>query len=255
MDLTTAGLTGVASAVAAAMNAVVGAGSVVLFPTVVALGYPPLVANVSNTIGLSPGALASAWSYRDRIRHVGRPAWVLLGFSMVGGIVGGLLLLSLPSAVFNIVVPLLLAAASVLAFLNPWVKRHLEQRRGGQPLGRPRVTPLVAGLVLATGVYGGYFGAAQGVIGLAVLGTWFTHDMQDANAVKNLLAAGANSIAGLLFAFSGHVDWQLAGVVAVGALIGATFGSRVARLIPDDVLRTALVVLGITAAIWFWVRG
>jgi hypothetical protein len=235
---------------AGTINTVVGSGSLVTYPVLVALGYSPLVANVSNTIGLAPGGVSGAIGYRrelvgqrERILHLG-------AYAIAGGLTGGLLLLAAPKA-FEAIVPALILLAALLMAVQPRIARWLRERQ--ERAARPHrfVLPV---LVYATAVYGGYFGAAQGVILLALLGLLVDDHLQRLNGLKNVLAALVNVVAALLFAFASSPAWGAAGILAASSIVGAQLGAAVARRIPDRVLRAIIVVGGLTVGIVLAVR-
>jgi len=233
----------VAGTVAGAINTIVGSGSLVTFPVLLAAGYPPLVANVSNTVGLVPGSVSGAIGYRRELRGQ-RSRLLRLGVaSALGGLTGGLLLLAAPGT-FEAVVPLLVIGAALLMAASPRLSARLRARTGMRGVRRePRVlVPLAVGL---TGVYGGYFGAAQGVILLAFLGLLVADDLQRLNAAKNVLAGIVNGVAAVLFVSVTHVDWAVVGVLAVGSTVGGQLGAAVGRRVPARVLRAVVVVGGL----------
>ena len=235
--------------IAGAMNAVVGAGSMVSFPLLLTTGLPAVTANATNTVGLLPGTLSAVGGYR---RELAARRWELtrLGaVAAVGGGVGALLLLLLPAASFEAIVPALLLLAALLTAVQPkvnsWLARHAGQRRAWGLL--------MVGVGL-TAIYGGYFGAAQGVILLALIGALYEPDVQEANALKNALALVANLVSGILLALSGKVDWAIAAAVAVGALVGGTVGVRLARRLPPMAFRWFAIVVAVVAAVVIAVR-
>ncbi|WP_024287820.1 sulfite exporter TauE/SafE family protein [Cellulomonas sp. KRMCY2] len=253
------GIVLLAGILAGTINTVVGAGTLITFPLLVALGVPPLTANVSNTVGLVPAAVTGAWGYRRELRGHWPTVARMATLSALGGVGGGLLLLAAPAESFTAVVPWLLVLAAVLAAVQPRVAAHL--RRHAQGVGA-NVTqthhadistlPLTVGLgvgIAATGVYGGYFGAAQGVVLVALLGIAWTTDLQRANGAKNVLAGVANLVSATVFVVGGVVDWQLAALIAVGSAVGGVLGARVGRRIPAPVLRTLIVVVALAAAV------
>ena len=258
-----------AGLVAGAVNTVVGAGSLLTFPLLVALGVPPLTANVSNTVGLVPAAVTGAWGYRRELTgHWGTVGRMAL-MSASGAVVGAGLLLVAPGA-FGTIVPLLLVVAAVLAAVQPRVAATIRRREQlaalarGETLTEPPppgladavtrpVGPALAVGILLTGVYGGYFGAAQGVLLLAMLGIAWSADLHRANGAKVVLAGVANLVAGAIFVASGEVDWLVAAIIAVGAAAGGVLGARVGRRIPAPALRVAIVVVGLVAAVALWV--
>jgi hypothetical protein len=237
-----------AGVAAGTINTVVGSGTLITFPTLLAVGVPPVTANVSNTIGLVPGSLSGAVGYRRELNGQ-RGRLVRLGSaSLVGGVAGAALLLVLPEAAFDAVVPVLIALGCVLVVVQPrvgaWVAARAEAR------GR-EVHPHGAGwvwlLVMLTGVYGGYFGAAQGVLLMAVLGVGLQETMQRNNATKNVLAMIVNAVAALVFIAVAEVDWLVAGLIAVGAVVGGQIGATVGRRLPPAVLRGVIVLVGVVA--------
>jgi uncharacterized membrane protein YfcA len=246
MSVLEAALVIAAAFFAGTINTIVGSGSLITFPTLLAIGYSPVVANVSNTVGISFGSLSGAFGYRREL--VGQRGRVLrLGSaSLVGGITGGVLLLTLPSSVFDAVVPVLILIAVVLVVVQPRLSRFVAERRsrvvehGGLELW--------IGIFL-TGVYGGYFGAAQGVILLALLGIFIADDLQRLNGVKNVLALIANGVAAVLFVFVADVAWLVVVLIAVGSVVGAQLGAQVGRRLPASALRAIIVVVGLVAAI------
>jgi uncharacterized protein len=233
---------------AGAINVVVGSGTLITFPTLLAVGYSPLVANVSNTVGLVPGSLSGIHAYRRELSGQGRRAAFLGIFSSIGAVIGSLLLLRLPETSFRRVVPYLILLACVLIALQPWLTKWL--RPSGPPTRRfGHRGQILYVVVFATGIYGGYFGAAQGVILIAVLAIFLSETLQRLNAVKNVLAMLANLVAGVIFAISGHVSWEAAGILAVGAIVGGQVGGVFGRRLPPVALRVAVVIVGTVVAI------
>ena len=228
-----------AGMVAGAVNAIVGSGSLITFPTLLAVGYPPVVANVSNTVGLVFGGVSGAWGYRRELRGQRRRVATLGTGSATGAVVGGVLLLALPGKVFDAVVPgLILLAVALMAF-KPTPKHGAE---------RDHLLPATGGTFL-TGIYGGYFGAAQGVILLAVLRLAFTDHLQRLNAVKNVLASIANGVAALLFVVVADVAWEAAALIAGGSIVGGALGAHYGRRLPEAWLRRLVIVGGTVVAI------
>ena len=229
---------------AGAINAVVGSGSLVTFPTLLALGYPPVVANVSNTVGVLFGAISAAVGYRRELAGQRGRVLSLAPPALAGGLLGAILLLALPGRVFSAVVPILVLLAVLLVVVQPRLVRLLAERRG-RPLGE---WPL-RGSMLATAMYGGYFGAAQGIFYLAVLGIFIDDDLQRINALKNLLGALVNGAAALLFVVVAHVAWEAAGIIAVSSVVGGQVGAVVARRISPALLRGIVVVFGLVVVV------
>jgi hypothetical protein len=211
-----------------------------------AIGYGPVVANVSNTIGLVPGSVAGAVGYRRELRGQGDRLALLAGASVLGAVIGAILLLSLPASAFKAIVPAFIVVALVLIVAQPRLSiRRGDLRRGdGQGAG----APATAG-VLVSGVYGGYFGAAQGIMLLAILGLALDDELQRINALKVVLAGLVNLVAGVIFIFAAHVAWEPAGLIAAGSTVGGLLGSRYGRRLPAGALRALIVVVGVTAII------
>ena len=244
-------LVALAGGAAGLINTVVGSGTLITFPTLLALGVPPVLANVSNTVGLAPGSLSGALSMRPEL--VGqRSRLVRLGTaSLLGGIIGALLLLRLPSSAFDAIVPVLIGLGCLLVVVQPALSRRLAVRRARLGVGEgPSHGSVALWLgVLVTGVYGGYFGAAQGVLLIAIMGIGLAESLPRINAVKNVLALIVNGIAGILFALISDVDWWIAGAIAVGSVIGAQVGGRVGRRLPPLVYRVIIVAVGVVAIV------
>jgi uncharacterized membrane protein YfcA len=227
---------------AGGVNTIVGSGSLITFPTLLAVGYPSVVANVSNSVGLVPGGISGAIGYRRELRGQWRRVAILAVGTTGGAIVGGVLLLELPESVFDAVVPILILLACVLMAVKRTPDAHADTEHTG------------AGTVasFATGIYGGYFGAAQGIILMSLLRFCFPDDLQRLNALKNVLAGVANGVAAILFIAVADVAWGAAGLIAIGSIVGAQVGARYGRLIPSEVLRWVVVVVAtIVAAILF----
>jgi uncharacterized membrane protein YfcA len=231
---------------AGTLNTIVGSGSLITFPTLLALGYAPVVANVSNTVGLVPGSISGAVGYRRELEGQRSRVRVLGVSSLAGGITGGLLLLALPASVFRSVVPVLILVACALVALQPRLARRRAAAKGA---GQPHGGPVLFTSVFATGVYGGYFGAAQGVILIALLGIFLDDDLQRLNALKNVLAALVNGIAAVLFILFADVSWAPAALLATGAVVGGQVGARLGRRIPAAWLRGVIIVVGVTVAV------
>jgi uncharacterized membrane protein YfcA len=229
---------------AGTINTVVGSGTLVTFPVLLAVGYPPVLANVSNTVGLVPGSASGAIGYRTELAGQRKRLLRLGTASTAGAVLGAVALLTAPEDAFRAIVPVLIALACVLVVvqprLSPWLAaRGLSDRLLGGAL-------LSAG-VLLTGVYGGYFGAAQGVLLIAVMGLLLDEDLQRVNAAKNVLAGLVNLVAALVFIAVTDVAWEAAGLIAAGSVVGGQVGARLGRRIPPTVLRAVIVLVGIAA--------
>ena len=243
---------------AGVMNAVVGAGTLLTFPTLLLLGFSPVVANVSNTVGLVPGSIMASIGYRLTLRGRGPVVRRLLVATSVGGLSGGALLVLLPGRAFDAVVPWLLLGAALLAALQPRIAVAVALRRAAQAGtrvddGAPTVPGGPVGPwfflgILLTGIYGGYFGAAQGVILLVILGLALGGPLNEHNGIKNILGGSINLVSALLFIAIADVDWRVAGLLAVGSTIGGALGGRYGRRLPSSALRVLLVAIAVVAA-------
>jgi uncharacterized membrane protein YfcA len=238
-----------AGVAAGTINTVVGSGTLITFPTLLAFGVPPVTANVSNTVGLVPGSMSGVFGYRRELAGQGVRVLRLGSASLLGGVVGALLLLWLPSSAFDTIVPVLIALGVVLVVLGPRIQRSVAARaesRGGIPdHGVWWVWPAVA----AAGVYGGYFGAAQGVLLMAILGIGVVDSIQRHTATKNLLALIVNAVAALVFIAVADVDWVVAGLIALGSVVGGQIGATVGRRLPPALLRAVIAAVGIVALV------
>ncbi|HUR07848.1 MAG TPA: sulfite exporter TauE/SafE family protein [Nonomuraea sp.] len=231
---------------AGAINAVVGSGSLITFPALVAVGIDPVVANVSNNIGLVPGSFTGAYGYRAELAGQRERLLRLGPASAIGSLIGGILLLFLDPSVFKVVVPVLIGLSCVLVVVQPKLSGWLSARREeADPHGG---VVLWLG-VLGAGIYGGYFGAAQGVLLIGLLGSFLTEPLQRVNAAKNVLALIVNGTAAVLFILIAHVDWWAVLAVAVGATLGGFIGGTFGRRIPAPVLRGIIVCVGVVAIV------
>jgi uncharacterized membrane protein YfcA len=245
-----------AGVAAGTINTVVGSGTLITFPTLLAFGVPPVTANVSNTLGLVPGSLSGAIGYRREL--VGqRPRLLRLGAaSLLGGLTGAVLLLVLPAGAFDAIVPVLIGLGLLLVIFQPAISRRVAARAESRGVERPEHGALyVWVLVYLAGVYGGYFGAAQGVLLMAILGIGLSETMQRNNATKNVLALLVNLVAAVLFVVVADVNWAVAGLIAVGSVIGGQIGATVGRRLPSWALRSFIVVVGVAALVSFLVGG
>ena len=237
---------------AGTINTVVGSGTLITFPTLLGFGFPPVLANVSNNVGLVPGVLSGIHGYRKELQ--GQRARVLrLGSaSLLGGLVGATLLLVLPQSAFKAIVPALIALALVMVVGQPWLAKKVAARQKAreEPEAENQVGgPILWVLVFLMGIYGGYFGAAQGILLLGLFGITFSDNLQRINAVKNVLACVVNAVAAVVFIAATHIDWTAAGLIAAGSVIGGQVGARVGRRLPPWALRALIVCVGIAALV------
>jgi uncharacterized membrane protein YfcA len=230
---------------AGTINTVVGSGTLITFPVLLAFGYAPVTANVSNTVGLVPGSVSGAVGYRRELAGQRKQAIRLGTASVLGGITGAVLLLILPASAFEAIVPAFIALALVLIVLQPRLNRLLATRAAHSPhTGRVLLLALYV-----TGVYGGYFGAAQGILLLGILGLALTQDLHRTNALKNVLAGLVNGVAGVYFILVAHIEWGPAAIIACSSIVGAQIGARYGRRLPPVALRGLIVVVGVTAIV------
>jgi uncharacterized membrane protein YfcA len=223
---------------AGGVNTIVGSGSLVTFPTLLAVGYPSVAANVSNSVGLVFGGVSSTYGYREELKGQRNRALKLACGTTAGAVVGGVLLLTLPTSVFDAVVPGLILLACVLMAIRRTPASHAQTDH----------TAAAIAAAFFTGIYGGYFGAAQGIILMSLLRFCFNDDLQRLNGLKNVLVAVANGVAALLFVFVADVRWLPALLIAAGSIVGAQVAARYGRRIPSNVLRWIVVIGGTIVA-------
>ena len=242
---------------AGGINAVVGSGTLVTFPVLLAVGFPPVTATVTNSLGLVSGNLAGSIGYRRELRGQRGLLLRLLPASVLGAMTGAFLLLTLPASAFEAIVPVLIGLAVVLVASQPMLQRALARRRAAGDadpapfrIGPGRLAGLLAG-AYATGTYGGYFAASQGVLQIGIFGLLLPESLQRLNALKNVLTMVVNAVAAIAYVIVApdRVEWLAAALIAVGALAGGFVGSSYGRRLPAPVLRTAIIVLGLTAIV------
>ena len=258
---------------AGTINTVVGSGTLITFPTLLAFGYPPVLANVSNNVGLVPGVASGVYGYRSELGGQRRRLIRLGSASVCGGLVGAILLLTLPQSAFKDIVPALIGVAVVMVVIQPRLAKWVAERQraraavtvpaGGSaddaapavaapaaPAAREAIGgPVLWVLVFLAGIYGGYFGAAQGVLLIGLLGIALNDSLQRINAAKNVLAGLVNGLAAVVFIIATHVDWGVAGLIAAGSIIGGQVGARVGRKLPPWGLRVVIVCVGVAALV------
>ena len=227
------------------INAVVGSGTLVTFPVLVALGYPPVTATTSNAIGLITGSITGAVGYRSELVGHERRLVMYAVASFLGAIGGTVLLLSLPPDTFETVVPVLVGLSVLLVIVQPLLSRHLGNRTVHSRTSRP----LLYLLIFLVGVYGGYFTAAQGIMLVGVMGVLLADPLQRLNAFKNVLAAVVNLVAGVIYAFVAPISWPVVAILAVSSIVGGLLGASVGKRLSPAVLRGAIVVIGVVAVV------
>lgn len=256
---------------AGTINTVVGSGTLITFPTLLAFGYPPVLANVSNNVGLVPGVASGVYGYRSELGGQRRRLIRLGSASVCGGLVGAILLLTLPQSAFKAIVPALIGLAVVMVIIQPRLAKWVAERQraraalaapdGGAAAIGASAEPAAANaedaiggpvlwvLVFAAGIYGGYFGAAQGVLLIGMLGIALNDSLQRINGAKNVLAGLVNGVAAVVFILATHIDWGVAGLIAAGSIIGGQVGARIGKRLPPWGLRVLIVCVGTAALV------
>jgi uncharacterized membrane protein YfcA len=236
----------VAGVWAGAINTVVGSGTLITFPVLLGVGLPPVTANVSNTVGLFPGSFVGAYGYRRELEGQRQRSIIMGTASVLGAIGGAVLLLELPADAFKSIVPVLIILALVLVVFGKRITAWLTIRGRG---ATDHVTVPLWLVTFGTGVYGGYFGAAQGVLLMGFLGLFLVESIQRQNALKNVLAGLVNFVAAVVFVATTHIDWAAAGLIAGGSVVGGILGARIGRRLSPTVLRGVIVAVGIAAIV------
>lgn len=246
-------LIGLAAVGAGLVNALAGGGTLITFPALIAVGIPPIAANVTNTVALCPGYFGATLAQKKDLQGQSTRMWILLPVAALGGVIGGLLLLNTGERVFRQLVPfLILLASGLLAIQDPvraWLLRRAKQN-GGRTIPEPWAA-LPVGLAA---IYGGYFGAGLSVIVLAALGLLLDDTLTRLNALKQSVSLSVNVAAAVLFTFSGRVVWAAVLVMAVGALIGGALGGRLAGRIKPSLLRWMVVGIGVLIGVIYLLR-
>jgi uncharacterized membrane protein YfcA len=261
----------VAGLAAGTINTVVGSGTLITFPTLLAFGYPPVLANVSNNVGLVPGVASGVYGYRSELGGQRRRLIRLGSASVCGGLVGAILLLTLPQSAFQAIVPALIGLAVVMVIIQPRLAKWVAERQraraalaasdgGAAAIGASAEAaaanseeaiggPVLWVLVFAAGIYGGYFGAAQGVLLIGMIGIALNDSLQRINGAKNVLAGLVNGVAAVVFILATHIDWGVAGLIAAGSIIGGQIGARIGKRLPPWGLRVVIVCVGTAALV------
>lgn len=240
-----------AGLVAGVLTSTVGVASLVSFPVLLAVGLPPIIANVSNTVGLIPAGLSGSFGYREELRTHPRTTRTVIACCAVGAVAGAALLLTLPAETFRAVVPWLILFSCLLVGTQPWVSRWLRRRQGDAAPTRPRLQMSAPTIFFAmlTGIYGGYFGAGSGVMMVAVLGLGTDIELRVVNALKTAAVLAGNLVAGAIFILVADVDWSVVLLLAAGSVVGGYLGARVGRRLPPVMFRVLVVAAGVVAAV------
>lgn len=241
---------------AGTINTIVGSGTLITFPVLLATGLSPVTANVSNTLGLVPGSISGAIGYRKELAGQRRRVLRLGAVSLVGGLAGAVLLVTLPSDSFDTIVPVLIGIALVLVVVQPRLAKALRarQQETGTAARHPDGGPALLTGMLLSSAYGGYFGAAQGVLYLGLMGLALHDDLQRINAVKNIVAALVNGIAAVFFLFVATFDWTAVLLIAAGSTLGGQIGAKIGRRLPPTALRAVIVAVGVLAIVQLLLR-
>ncbi len=240
---------------AGVLTSTVGVASLLSFPVLVAVGLPPVVANASNTVGMTPAGISGSFGYRRELKEHPKVTAAVVATCMIGSVVGATLLLALPPGVFEAVVPWLILFTCVLVGAQPRISSWLRQRDGADSAQqRTTMSPITTFFAVLTGVYGGYFGAGSGVMMLAVLGLGLDIELRITNALKTLAVLAANVVAAVIFIFAADLNWAAVGLLAVGSVVGGYVGAHIGRRLPPALFRSLIVLFGVTASVMMLLR-
>ena len=235
---------------AGVLTSTVGVASLLSFPILLAVGLPPVVANATNTVGMTPAGLSGSFGYRRELREHPRVTATVVATCMVGSVAGATLLLALPPGVFEAVVPWLILFTCVLVGAQPRISSWLRRRQGADLVeSRTTMSPITTVFAVLTGVYGGYFGAGSGVMMLAVLGLGLDIELRVTNALKTLAVLAANLVAAVIFIFAANLDWAAVAMLAIGSVVGGYVGAHIGRRLPPALFRSLIVLVGVTASV------
>lgn len=235
--------------VAGVMTSTVGVASLLSFPVLVALGLPPVVANASNTIGMTPAGLTGSFGYREELRVHPKVTIAVITTCAAGAVLGAALLLALPAEVFEAIVPWLILGTCLLVGAQPRISSWLRRTHDDAPATHVRLSPVTTFFATLVGVYGGYFGAGSGVMMMAVLGFGTNLEFRVVNALKTLAILASNLVASVIFVFVAELDWTAVVLLALGSTVGGYVGARIGRRLNPTALRTLIVLVGVTAAV------
>ncbi len=240
---------------AGVLTSTVGVASLLSFPVLVAVGLPPVVANASNTVGMTPAGISGSFGYRRELKEHPKVTAAGVATCMIGSIAGATLLLALPPGVFEAVVPWLILFTCVLVGAQPRISSWLRRREGADSAEqRTTMSPITTFFAVLTGVYGGYFGAGSGVMMLAVLGLGLDIELRITNALKTLAVLAANVVAAVIFIFAADLNWAAVGLLAVGSVVGGYVGAHIGRRLPPALFRSLIVLFGVTASVMMLLR-
>lgn len=234
-----------AGVLSGALNAVAGGGSLISFPTMVALGIPSIIANASNASAQWPGSMSAAIGFKEQLPAVRDILKTLLIPTFFGGALGAWLLLATPEKAFGVLIPILIGFATLLLVFQPRLKAYREENHG-------HLSPQI-GMILQffISIYGGYFGAGMGILMLSVLGLMADRDIHQLNCLKSWLAVLINLLASIIFMFSGKVQWGPCLLIMAGSVVGGAVAARVSQKMAPDVIRLFVIILGCCMTVWF----
>jgi uncharacterized membrane protein YfcA len=232
-----------AGLVAGTASAMAGGASILTFPVLLAMGVPPLTANVTNTVGLTPIVIGTGLGALPELRPQRARLAALMAPALAGAAAGAVLLLTTPGDVFEAIVPVLIAGSCLLMLVQPWLVRHTLR---GQ---RSRRRLIAQASTLLVGVYTGYFGAASGVMFLALVGLVSSATLHELNAAKNVLIGAANAVAMVIFIAVAPIRWPMAAALALGSVIGGGIGTQLVRRVPAPHLRAGIALIGLAVAV------
>jgi len=235
------------------INAIAGGGTLITFPVLTAVGLPAVMANITNTVALSPGYLGATIAQWNDLKSQRKRLYLFVPVSIIGGIIGGILLLNSGERLFRSLVPFLILLASALLAIADPLRNFINQRLRTRGASLEHIQYAIIPVMLAA-VYGGYFGAGLSVIVLAVLGFLINDSLTRLNALKQAIAFSVNIAAAIFFLFSGQVNWGAALVMAIFAIIGGSLGGKLAGKIKPSTLRWTVVTIGIIVSIIYFVR-
>jgi uncharacterized membrane protein YfcA len=235
------------------VNAIAGGGTLISFPVLVAIGIPPVAANITNTIALCPGYFGGVMAQRNDLLTQKQRLWKILPVGIAGGIAGGLLLLNTSEDSFRILIPYLILLSAVLLAFQPFLKKMVEARLQ-KSMHHNAKGALVLFVIFLAAIYGGYFGAGLGVILLAILGLLIDDSLIRLNALKQAISLSVNVSAAIYFSFSDLVNWPVVAVMIFGSVLGGNIGGRTATFIRPEILRWAVVVIGFTVAMIYFIK-
>ncbi len=243
---------GLAAVLGGFVNAVAGGGTLITFPVLTALGIPPVAANVTNTVALCPGYFGGTVAQLSDLKTTGKNIWLLLLIGFLGGLTGGLILITTNEKIFTFLIPYLIMFGALLLAFQPYIKKIFLYKNYTDKTYYNKILSII--LIIPAALYGGYFGAGLGVILLAVLGLYIEQPLTKINALKQAISLCVNIAAAILFIFSGYVYWYYALIMAICAIIGGICGGLVIKKINTEIFRWIVVAVGIIISIYYFIK-